>query len=40
MDLMKKDKHIDSNIYDLFINGGLYFDYAKKFMNPEQIDMH
>jgi HD-GYP domain-containing protein (c-di-GMP phosphodiesterase class II) len=39
MDLMKKNKHIDSNIYDLFINGGLYFDYAKKFMNPEQIDI-
>jgi HD-GYP domain-containing protein (c-di-GMP phosphodiesterase class II) len=39
MDLMKKDKHVDPYIYDLFINNGLYYDYARKFMNPEQIDV-
>jgi len=39
MDLMKKDKHIDPYIYDLFINNGLYYDYAREFMNPEQIDV-
>jgi hypothetical protein len=39
MDLMKKDKHIDSYIYDLCIESGLYYDYARKFMNPEQIDV-
>lgn len=38
MGFMKKDKHIDPDIYDLFISGGLYYDYAKKEMNPEQID--
>jgi len=39
MDLMKKDKHIDPYIYDLFINTAPYYDYVRKFMNPEQIDV-
>jgi len=39
MNLMVKDKHIDANVYDLFINSRLYYDYANKFMNPEQIDV-
>ena len=39
MSLMKKDRHIDPNIYDLVINTGFYYDYAKKFMNPDQIDV-
>lgn len=38
MGFMKKDKHIDPDIYDLFLNSGLYIEYAKKEMNPEQID--
>ncbi|MBW1692926.1 MAG: PAS domain S-box protein [Deltaproteobacteria bacterium] len=39
MDLMKRDKHIDPYIYDLFINTAPYYDYVRKFMNPEQIDV-
>ena len=35
---MKKDKHIDPDILDLFIESGLYLDYAKKEMRPEQVD--
>lgn len=36
---MKKDKHIDPDIYDLFINNHLFYDYAKKEMIPEQVDV-
>lgn len=39
MGFMKMDKHIDPDIYDLFISNRLYIDYAKKEMNPEQIDI-
>jgi HD-GYP domain-containing protein (c-di-GMP phosphodiesterase class II) len=39
MGFMKKDKHIDPDIYDLFINNRLFYDYAKKEMIPEQIDV-
>ncbi len=39
MGFMKKDRHIDPDIYDLFINNRLFYDYAKKEMFSEQIDM-
>jgi len=39
MECMKKDKHIDPDIYDLFIKKRLFYDYAKKEMFSEQIDM-
>jgi HD-GYP domain-containing protein (c-di-GMP phosphodiesterase class II) len=35
---MKKDGHIDPDIYDLVLNSGLFLDYAKANMNPDQID--
>jgi len=38
MGLMKEDKHIDPDIYDLFIRGRVYYNYAKKEMSPDQID--
>lgn len=38
MGFMKKDHHIDPDIYDLFINEGLHLEYAQKEMNPDQID--
>ena len=38
MGFMKKDGHIDPDIYDLFIKSRLYYDYAKKEMDPLQID--
>lgn len=38
MDFMKKDHHIDPDIYDLFLQSGLPLDYAHKEMNPDQID--
>ncbi len=39
MGFMKKDRHIDSDIYELFMESRLFYDYAKKEMNPNQIDI-
>jgi HD-GYP domain-containing protein (c-di-GMP phosphodiesterase class II) len=38
MSFMKKDKHIDPELFDLFLTSGVYKDYAKLFLLPEQID--
>ncbi len=34
----KKDQHVDPELFDLFLTSGVYLEYAKKFLNPEQID--
>jgi HD-GYP domain-containing protein (c-di-GMP phosphodiesterase class II) len=36
---MKKDRHIDPDILDLFLETRLYEDYAKREMKPEQVDI-
>ena len=36
---MKKDRHIDPDILDLFIESELYKEYAEKEMRPEQVDI-
>ena len=38
MSFMKKDQHIDSELFDLFLRSGVYREYAERFMKPEQID--
>jgi HD-GYP domain-containing protein (c-di-GMP phosphodiesterase class II) len=38
MSLMKKDRHIDAELFDLFLTSGVYRRYAEKFLNPAQID--
>ena len=35
---MKKDNHVDPDVFDLFVTGGVYLDYARTELNPEQID--
>lgn len=35
---MKRDGHIDAELFDLFLRAGVHLDYAKRFMRPEQID--
>lgn len=35
---MKKDKHVDADVHDLFMASGLFKEYAKKELNPEQFD--
>ena len=35
---LKKDKHIDPDIHDLFLERRLFYQYAQQEMAPEQID--
>lgn len=35
---MKAEHHLDPDLLDLFVKSGVYKKYAKKFMNPDQID--
>ena len=38
MFFFKKDHHVDPELFDLFLTSGVYLEYAKKFLGPEQID--
>jgi HD-GYP domain-containing protein (c-di-GMP phosphodiesterase class II) len=38
MSFMKKEQHIDPDLFDLFLRSGAYREYAARFMQPEQID--
>lgn len=38
MSFMKKDQHIDPDLFDLFLRSGIYLDYAQRHMAAEQID--
>ena len=38
LSFMKKDRHIDPDIYDLVLKSKIFFDYAKANMNPDQLD--
>lgn len=34
----KRDRHIDAELFDLFLTSGVYKQYALRFLKPEQID--
>lgn len=34
----KRDGHIDGDVFDLFLTSGVYLEYARRFMKPEQVD--
>ncbi|HEY8358007.1 MAG TPA: HD domain-containing phosphohydrolase, partial [Ramlibacter sp.] len=38
MQFMVKDQHIDPDLFKLFIDSGVYREYARQFLTPEQID--
>jgi len=38
MGYMKKDNHIDADLYDIFVQQKVYLKYAEEFLDPEQID--
>ena len=38
MGFMKKDEHIDAELFDLFLNSGVHLEYAKRYLKPEQLD--
>jgi hypothetical protein len=35
---MKKDQHIDADLFELFLKSGVYLAYAREYLAPEQID--
>ena len=39
MSRMKMEGHIDPDLFDVFIKHGLHIDYAKRYLEPEQLDM-
>lgn len=38
MSFMKRDQHVDPDLFDLFLTSGVYREYAERFLRPEQID--
>ncbi|OHC72436.1 MAG: diguanylate cyclase [Rhodospirillales bacterium RIFCSPLOWO2_01_FULL_65_14] len=38
MSFMKKDAHIDPELFKLFLTSGVYKEYAERFLDPSQID--
>lgn len=38
MSFMKKDAHIDADLFELFLKSGVYKDYAERFLDPSQVD--
>ena len=38
MSFMKKDAHIDSDLFELFLRSGVHKKYAERFLQPSQID--
>lgn len=38
MSFMRKDKHIDSDLFEIFLTSGVYKEYALKFLSEDQID--
>jgi len=38
LSFMRNDNHIDADLFNLFLTSGIYLEYAKKFLAPEQID--
>ncbi len=38
MSFMKKDAHIDADLFQLFLTSGVYKTYAERFLQPEQLD--
>ena len=38
MSFMRNDRHIDADLFELFLRSGVYLDYARKFLSADQID--
>ncbi len=38
MSAMRRDRHIDPDLFELFLTSGVYRQYAERFLRPEQID--
>ena len=38
MSFMKKDRHIDPDLFDLFLSSGVWLEYGRRFLQTEQLD--
>jgi HD-GYP domain-containing protein (c-di-GMP phosphodiesterase class II) len=38
MHFMKKDEHIDADLFDLFLTSGIHLEYARRFLKSGQVD--
>jgi HD-GYP domain-containing protein (c-di-GMP phosphodiesterase class II) len=38
MSFMRRDRHVDPDLFDLFLTSGVYRKYAERFLRPEQLD--
>jgi HD-GYP domain-containing protein (c-di-GMP phosphodiesterase class II) len=38
LNFMKKDQHIDQDLFALFLSAGVYKDYAESYLRPDQCD--
>ena len=38
MSFMKKDSHIDDDLFEIFLTSGVYKEYADQFLEKDQID--
>jgi HD-GYP domain-containing protein (c-di-GMP phosphodiesterase class II) len=38
MSVMRDEKHIDGDLFDLFLESGVYQEYAEQYLNPAQVD--
>ena len=38
MSRMQQEQHIDADLFALFLRSGVHLDYARRFMQPEQVD--
>jgi HD-GYP domain-containing protein (c-di-GMP phosphodiesterase class II) len=35
---MRRGAHIDPDLFELFLRSGVYLEYSRRFLRPEQID--
>ena len=38
LSFMARDRHIDIELFQLFLSSGVYLEYARKYLAPEQLD--
>jgi HD-GYP domain-containing protein (c-di-GMP phosphodiesterase class II) len=38
MHRMKADRHIDPDLFELFLTSGIHLEYGRRFLHPEQLD--
>ena len=38
MSFMKKDRHIDPDLIDLFLSSGAWLEYGRRYLQAEQLD--